>query len=315
MTTHLRFALLALTALCLPALPHAQTHAAPLQHNEDIFGHPLPAQHHVRVFGQSIAYYDMGKAASADQPVLVLLHGYGSQADVDFGPSLPMLAKHRRVIALDQIGAGASDKPLIAYRVQTYVEFLAEFLRVTGIKRFDLAGESLGGWVAASYAAQASEQASMLPKPEGLILEDAAGFVLPPSGYSATMPVHLSVSTVGEVIAGLRSVFFDPTLVTPEVAKRRFITKLTANDGLVTSTFSSNPAVRNEAVGEKARGIALPTLIVWGAEDHTVPVAQAHSFAEAISGAKLVLIERSGHVPSLEQPGKFVEAVEGFLSH
>jgi pimeloyl-ACP methyl ester carboxylesterase len=308
MTYRLRFALLALSTLCLSVACGAERHAAPLARNEDIFGHPLPAQHRVRVFGQSIAYYDMGKATSAHQPVLVLVHGYGSQADVDFGPSLPALAKHRRVIALDQIGSGQSDKPLIEYRVQTYVEFLAEFLRTIGVTRFDLAGESLGGWVAASYA----EQSDVLPRPQRLILEDAAGFMIPPTGYSPA-PLHLSVSTVGEVVTGLRSVFFDPTLVTQEVAKRRFITKLAANDGLVTSTFSSNPAVRNEAVGAKAATLTMPTLIVWGAEDHTVPVAQAHAFADAIPGAKLVLIERSGHVPSLEQPSKFVEAVEGFL--
>lgn len=313
MTLRIRFALLALTALCLPALPRAQVPAAPPQHNTDIFGHPLPAQHRVRVFGQSIAYYDMGKAASPDQPVLVLVHGYGSQADVDFGPSLPALAKHRRIIALDQIGSGQSDKPLIAYRVQTYVEFLAEFLRTVGITRFDLAGESLGGWVAAAYAEQALVPGSTLPKPQRLILEDAAGFVVPQTAGVPSASLHLSVSTVDEVITGLRAVFYNEEMVTPEVAKRRFITKLAANDGLVTNAFTTNPAVLKEAVGDKAGSITLPTLVVWGAEDHTVPVAQAHEFAEAIPGAKLVLVEHSGHVPSLEQPAKFVEAVEGFL--
>jgi pimeloyl-ACP methyl ester carboxylesterase len=311
MTLRSRLALLALPALCLPAFPHA--HAAPPPHNQDIFGHPLPAQHRVRVFGQNIAYYDMGKAASADQPILVLVHGYGSQADVDFGPSLPALAKHRRVIALDQIGAGQSDKPLIAYRVQTYVEFLAEFLRTVGITRFDLAGESLGGWVAAAYAEQALMPGSTLPRPQRLILEDAAGFSIPAEGYAPGTSIHLSVSTVAEVITGLRAVFYNKERITPEVAKRRFITKLAANDGLVTSTFSSNPAVRKEAAGEKAGTITLPTLIVWGAEDHTVPLEQAHAYADTIRAARLVLIEQSGHVPSLEQPAKFVEAVEGFL--
>ena len=319
MTPQFRFVLLALTTLCLPALPRAQAHAAssqhsPPQHNEDIFGHPLPPQHRVRVFGQSIAFYDMGKAASADQPVLVLVHGYGSQADVDFGPSLPLLARHRRVIALDQIGAGSSDKPLIEYSVQTYVEFLGEFLRTLGITRFDLCGESLGGWVAAAYTEQALAPGSTLPRPQRLILEDAPGFTLNPDSYSPGAPVHLSVSTVAEVITGLRAVFYNKDLVTPEVAKRRFITKLAANDGLVTSTFSSNPANRAQATGEKAGTINIPTLVLWGAEDHLVPGSMAHAYAEAILGAKLVLIEQSGHVPSLEQPAKFVEAVDGFLN-
>jgi pimeloyl-ACP methyl ester carboxylesterase len=300
---------LAASFLLAPHALHAQSSAASPRY-EDIYGHPLPPQKHVRVYGQNIAYYDIGHSAS-DQPVLVLLHGYGSQADVDFGPSLPLLANHRRVIALDQIGAGNSDKPYIEYHVQTYVEWLAEFLRTLGITRFDLLGESLGGWTAAAYAEQACAADSKLPKPMRLILEDAAGFE---ASTAPLPPLHMTVSTEGETITGLRSVFYDPSLVTPEVAKRRFISKLAANDAFAAATFSTNPAVRNEAVGTKANTISLPTLVVWGAEDHTVPVTFAHSYANAISAAKLVLIDRSGHLPSLEQPGPFVDAVETFLA-
>ena len=302
----------ALPALCLlPLSLHAQTstHAAAHARYEDIFGHPLPPQKHVRVYGQTIAYYDMG-TPKPGEPVLVLLHGYGSQADVDFGPSLPGLAKHRRIIALDQIGAGNSDKPYIAYHVQTYVEWLAEFLRTLGITKFDLLGESLGGWTAASYAEQACAEGSTLPKPQRLILEDAGGFEAPTGAAPA---LHMTVSTVGETITGLQAVFFDKSLVTPEVAKRRFISKLQANDAFAAASFSTNPAVRGEAAGPKAGSITLPTLVVWGAEDRTVPRAMGEGYANAIPGAKLVLIDKSGHVPSLEQPAQFVNAVDGFL--
>ncbi len=306
---------IAAAALCLPLLSqhtfsqHLVSEVPPATH-EDIFGHALPPQKTVFVFGQRIAYYDMGRGQPG-QPVLVLLHGFGSQADVDFGPSLPGLSRSRRVIALDQIGAGQSAKPLMQYRVQTYVEFLAEFLRTLGITRFDLLGESLGGWTAAAYAEQASATGSTLPMPERLILEDAAGFTASPASGT---PPKLMVSTVEEVVTGLRAVFYDPALITPEVARRRFISKLASNDGIVTSTFSSNPAVQAEAVGAGAHTITLPTLVVWGAEDHLVPVATAHAFADAIPASKLVLIERSGHVPSLEQPQQFVDAVNGFLN-
>lgn len=297
-------------AACLFAFLPAVAQNAPSV-NADLWGHALPAQKYTHVFGQEIAYYDMGTARPGE-PVLVMLHGYGSQADVDFGPSLPLLAKHHRVIALDQIGAGQSAKPLIEYRVQTYVEFLAEFLRTQGITKFDLLGESLGGWTAAAYAEQSLAAGSTLPKPTRLILEDAAGFTVPDL-HSAGTGVHLSVSTVGEVVTGLRAVFYNKALITEEVARRRFITKLAANDGLVTSTFSNNPAVRTEAVGDKAASISVPTLVVWGAEDTTVPITMGQAFARAIPRAKLVTIDESGHVPSLEQPVRFVTAVEGFL--
>lgn len=278
--------------------------------NTDIFGHPLPAQKHVQVFGQDIAYYDMGKATPG-QPVLILLHGYGSQADVDFGPSLPLLAKTHRVIALDQIGAGHSAKPYIGYHVQTYVDWLAEFLRTLGVGDFDLLGESLGGWTAALYAEQACAPGSTLPKPHRLILEDAAGIKAPQGDEP---PLKMTVSTVGETMTGLQSVFLNKSLVTPEVAKRRFISKMAANDAFAAATFSTNPATHTEGVGDALSAITIPTLVVWGAEDKTVPRAWADAYANGIKGARLQLIEKSGHVPSLEQPEQFVPAVEGFLS-
>lgn len=310
MQSSFRFAAVTLPLLFLPqhsSPQHAVSEAPPA--HEDIFGHALPPQKTVLVFGQRIVYYDMGRSRP-DQPVLVLLHGFGSQADVDFGPSLPGLSRSRRVIALDQIGAGQSAKPLMQYRVQTYVEFLGEFLRTLRMTRFDLVGESLGGWTAAAYAEQSVAPGSNLPRPQRLILEDAAGFNAPSRPVS---PPKLMVSTVGEVVTGLRAVFYDPARITPEVARRRFISKLASNDGIVTSTFSSNPAVETEAVGASAHAITQPTLVVWGAEDHLVPLTAAHAFADAIPGARLVLIEHSGHVPSLEQPRQFVDIINAFL--
>ncbi len=99
----------------------------------------LPARHSVPVFGLKIVYYDVGSG-----PVIVLVHGFGSEARFDWGNVLLILSQHHRVIALDQIGFGGSDKPFIDYSVQTYVDFLGEFLRTLKVHEFTLAGESLG---------------------------------------------------------------------------------------------------------------------------------------------------------------------------
>jgi pimeloyl-ACP methyl ester carboxylesterase len=83
----------------------------------------------VLVFGQKIAYYDMGTG-----PTIVLVHGFGSQARFDWGNVLLPLSAHHRVLALDQIGWGHSDKPAIDYSIQTFVDFLGEFLRVMKVE-------------------------------------------------------------------------------------------------------------------------------------------------------------------------------------
>jgi hypothetical protein len=127
----------------------------------------LPSPKSVRVFGQKIVYYDVSSG-----PAVVLLHGLGSQATFDWGHVIGPLSEGNRVITLDQIGFGESDKPVIDYSIQTFVDFLGQFLRVLRVQQFTLAGVSFGGWIAASYTIQAlgptNNGAFPLLKPERL---------------------------------------------------------------------------------------------------------------------------------------------------
>ena len=129
----------------------------------------LPPAKSVSVFGQKIAYFEAGAG-----PTVVLVHGFASQAIFDWGNVIMPLAQHHHVIALDQIGFGASDKPQVDYSIQTFVDFLGEFLRTLKVDHFALAGESLGGWISASYTIQALAPENTgkyaLPRPDRLIL-------------------------------------------------------------------------------------------------------------------------------------------------
>ena len=84
----------------------------------------LPDPQVTVLFGQRIQYYDVGSG-----PCVVLLHGMGSSAKGDWGHCIMALAAHHRVLAPDQLGFGGSDKPVIDYGIQTWVDFLGEFLR------------------------------------------------------------------------------------------------------------------------------------------------------------------------------------------
>src|SRR5580704_2521007 len=77
----------------------------------------LPAPKTTTLFGQKIVYYDFGTG-----PTVVLLHGLGSSAKGDWGRCMLPLSAHHRVLALDQLGFGGSDKPFIDYGIQTWVE-------------------------------------------------------------------------------------------------------------------------------------------------------------------------------------------------
>ena len=108
---------------------------------------PTAESKQVEIFGQKIYYLESG---SASNPTVILLHGLGGDVS-NWAPTVPALSAKSHVFALDQIGFGQSDKPVINYRVATLVEFLNAFYKKLGIEKASLVGNSLGGWTAAAY--------------------------------------------------------------------------------------------------------------------------------------------------------------------
>jgi triacylglycerol lipase len=268
----------------------------------------LPPQKTALVFGQKIAYYEAGAG-----PTIVLVHGFASQARFDWGNVILPLAEHHHVLALDQIGFGQSAKPHFDYSIQTYVDFLGEFLRVQNVTDFTLAGESLGGWISALYTIESLDAANSgpytIPKPQRLILEDAAGLAALPSrpgGYPVT-------GTLADA-HGVAIVFHDKSRVTEEFVRENFAMKLAADDGFTERSLWSNPKLAGEVVKDRLARITLPTLVVWGGSDELIPVEQGKTYAAGIPGAKLALIPECGHGPSIEKPKEFLAAVLPFIN-
>src|SRR5258708_12884248 len=84
------------------------------------------------------------------------------------------MAQKCRLRVPDQSGFGRSDKPLLDYSIQTYVDFLNEFLRQLKVEKASLVGESLGGGIAGLYVAEIGGGAHLIPV-EKLVLVEAAG--------------------------------------------------------------------------------------------------------------------------------------------
>jgi pimeloyl-ACP methyl ester carboxylesterase len=65
---------------------------------------------------------------------------------------------------------------------------------------------------------------------------------------------------------------------------------------------------------QRLEGIAdLPTLLVWGSEDKVVPLSAGEVYKASIPGAKLAMLQGTGHRPEIERPAEFVEQVQNFL--
>jgi pimeloyl-ACP methyl ester carboxylesterase len=260
-----------------------------------------PADKTVLVFGQMIHYFDTGSG-----PVVVLLHGLGSRKE-DWMPVVEPLAQKYRVLIPDQIGFGRSDKPLLDYSVQTYVDFLNEYLRQLRVERASLVGESLGGWIAALYAVELSGGAHMIPV-EKLVLVDAAGL-------KQDKPIpNLNPSSLAAMRGMMEAVFYDTSWLNEEALRKIFTDKLSVHDAYTVRSILSNPALGGERLDDRLANIKVPTLVVWGKQDNLLPIASGERYAAGIAGAKLISFEKCGHVPPIEKTEEFLAAVTTFLS-
>ena len=263
-------------------------------------GQGQPADKTITVFGEAIHYFDMGSG-----PVVVLLHGLGSRKE-DWLPVLEPMAQKFRLLVPDQIGFGRSDKPLLDYSIQTYVDFLNEFLRQLKVEKANLVGQSLGGWIAGLYVAEIGGGARLIPV-ERLVLVDAAGL-------KQDKPIpDLNPSSLAAMRGLMEAVFYDTSWLNEDALRKIFTDKLAAHDGYTVRSLLGNPALGTERLDDRLASIKVPTLVAWGKQDKLLPIGAGERYAAGIAGAKLVSFEKCGHVPPIEKTEEFVTAVAAFL--
>jgi pimeloyl-ACP methyl ester carboxylesterase len=249
------------------------------------------------IYGQSIRYFEAGQG-----PAVILLHGLGSVKEVWLA-SFGALSSNYHVYALDQIGFGHSNKPLLDYKIGTWVDYLQAFMQSQNISKASLVGNSLGGWIALDFTVQHPE---MVDK---LVLVDAAGLAWSQGGPV----VELNPSSVPETRALLESLFYNKKIVTDEFVQNVFANHMRNNDGYtIQRTLASFAQAPFE--DEKLKSVHAPTLVVWGRQDQLINVDRAEKFHAGIPGSKLVVFDQCGHVPQIEKAEEFNKALLDFLA-
>jgi pimeloyl-ACP methyl ester carboxylesterase len=265
---------------------------------------PMPAEQQTTVFGQHIHYVEAGTG-----PALILIHGLAGSSQ-HWQSVIAPLARHYHVIALDQIGFGHSDKPLIDYRAESFVDFLDEFMRVQHLAKATMVGNSLGGWVAALMAIEHPERV------DRLVLVDAAGMVGLTDYLGPKRMMALRQSTLDDARVLDPLLFADPhPYNSPDAIRAGFTAHLSAGDGYTVSKVMDAMERKEDLLDGHLGAIHAPTLILWGRQDRVIPLQFGESMRRGIAGAKLVVLDQCGHGPMIECPGPFVSALENFLIH
>jgi pimeloyl-ACP methyl ester carboxylesterase len=93
-----------------------------------------------------------------------------------------------------------------------------------------------------------------------------------------------------------------------------FARRVAANDGFTIQRIIESILRGEDVLDDRLAQIKQPTLIIWGREDLLTPLAMAERFKKGIPHSELVVFDKCGHVPQLEQPAQFNAALMKFLS-
>ena len=284
----MRFALLIGLFAIVPCAAQEETTATP------------KIEKFITTYGAKIHYVEAGSGA----PV-ILIHGLADNVAI-WDPVIPALAARFRVIALDQIGFGRSDKPLLNYRVSTLVDFLNGFLTELKIERASPVGNSLGGWVAAAYALAHPERV------ERLVLSDAAGYAALAKTMDSRALRALRVASRDDIRYLGPLAFHDKRFY--QDVDTAFKERVTAGDSYTVAQVLDSMIRGDDALDNKLQTLKQPTLVLWGREDKLIPLSFGEQFHREIVNSRLRIIDNCGHMPQLECPNEFSAAVLKFFS-
>ena len=247
--------------------------------------------------GSRIVYLEGGSGAP-----LVLVHGFGADKD-NFTRVARYLTPHYRVIVPDLVGFGeSSHRTDVDYRYAAQAERVRAFVQALGLARIDLGGNSMGGGIAMSYAAQHPQEVA------SLWLIDCAGIAAAPPGelakiIASTGTNPLMITKESDFPKFLDFVMSDPPYIPGSVmdvlARERI-----ANQALEAQVFRQ---IATDSVDDAVKGLATPALITWGAEDRALSVGTVPVLKTLLPNAQAVVMPHVGHAPMIERPQQSAE--------
>jgi pimeloyl-ACP methyl ester carboxylesterase len=270
----------------------------------------------IEVHGSRVRVLQQG----AGEPVL-FLHGVGGWAE-HWRVALPAVARAGfRAIACDLPGFGRSAPPGQVHYLDPpdpyYARFVRDLVERLGTGRVNLVGHSLGGAIAAVTAIRFPEIVQRLV----LVAPGGFGRALTPHLRLCGLPLFQQAARVAPeslVRRFIRGDFHDPARMPGwfyEDALRYFRSGAAVEVGRVMSQLVTLRGPRRslrEAWLKRAADIPCPTLIVWGRNDRTVPMADLGLFT-SIPDVRAQVIEGAGHLVMMEQPAPFLEGLVPFL--
>ena len=269
------------------------------------------------VRGQPIHVVEAGKPG---RQVALLIHGWSSSWYAT-SPLLGLLAQRFHCIAVDLPGYGQSPPLKERTTIPGYVELLADLIQEVSEGPVVLVGHSMGGMIsitlALTHPVLVERMVLLSPTISGR-LSTAINFLISPITTLERFGLgSLLVSSVERTVVGVTDRLMRPVsfaersgIVRADYERIRQDARRPGQGRVRAECFT---AMRENDLSGRLSKLNTPTLILWGAEDNTVPLRDAGVVADEWPGADLRIIPKAGHWPHFETPDMTRRLVAAYL--
>lgn len=250
-------------------------------------------------------------AGPRDAPAVILIHGFGANLQTWDAWAGGLGHKHR-VIRFDLPGSGLSlPDPDGNYTDARSIELLLALMDRLDLPRATIAGHSIGGRIAWTFAAMHPERVDRL-------------VLVAPDGFASPWFEYGKAPAVPSALGLMRYVLPKPLLRTN--LKAAYANLEILDDKLLDRYYDliRAPGARQAMIDRMRQtvlvdprpllaGIRAPTLLLWGERDAMIPFANAADYLQALPDARVVSFPTAGHLPHEEAAAASLAAVEAFL--
>jgi len=262
--------------------------------------------HQVQVGEFNVHYYEGGPQGAE---TILMIHGFGADKDNWLRFSRPLTARYH-VVALDLPGFGDSSKPEASYDVGTQVERLNAFAKAIGLHKLHLIGNSMGGHIAALYAARHPEEVL------SVALLNNAGVNAP---QASELFKRLDRGDANPLLvrnaddfSNMLDLLFVEKPPLPGSLKQYLAERAMASHDFNQKIFNQLRERYIPLETELAK-IQVPTLLLWGDQDQILDVSSIKVMQPLLKQPTVVIMQACGHLPMIERPEKTAEHYQTFL--
>ncbi len=247
---------------------------------------------------------------------VVLVHGFTVPSFIWEPTFRALTAAGYRVLRYDLFGRGYSDRPKATYNLDLFSRQLRDLLDALNItKPINLCGLSMGGPITATFAARHPERVKRL----ALFAPAGAKTLRLPAIKLLQLPIigELLMGLFGakRLASGIAEDFYNPEMVEHFTSQFLPQLKIRGFGRAILSTMRNDALGDSSAVYKRVGETGIPTLLIWGRNDKTVPYAQSQQMVASLKQARFHTISNSGHIPHYEKADEVNPILLDFLKN